>query len=302
MDTVLLRSFQKVASIGSFSEAARQLNASQSTVSGHIARLEEYLQTQLFERTTRRCKLTAAGEVLVTHAASVLQVIDRIEEEFRPDRMGGTIRLGLPDEYHLFSRLAPALQTFMAARPQVTIKISSGLSLDHRRTLADGFLDAALLREPLSDGNEPDLCPSQLVWIGAPEFDLDRVDILPLAHISGHCLYFREASAALDAAQTPWRSVYDCSTLEGIRAAVCCGLAIAAIPEEDCADPTLLLHHPRLPKLPVFHGRFETALDQPPVVVRQLLAALREALQPGAYRSAPRGTAPFDWAQVQASP
>lgn len=299
MDTVLLRSFQKVASIGSFSEAARQLNASQSTVSGHIAKLEGYLQAQLFERTTRRCKLTAAGEVLLTHAATVLQVIDRIEEEFRPDRMGGTIRLGLPDEYHLFSRLAPALQTFMAARPQVTIKISSGLALEHRRTLADGFLDAALLREPLSKGSEPDLCPSQLVWIGAPALDLDHVGILPLAHISGHCLYFREASAALDAAQLPWRSVFDCSTLEGIRAAVCCGLAIAAIPEEDCPDPTLLLHHPRLPALPVVHGRFETALDQPPVVVRQLLAALRQALQPGIYPGTPRNVAPRGWTPMQ---
>ncbi len=279
MDTVLLRSFHKVASVGSFSEAARQLNASQSTVSGHIAKLEDYLKAQLFHRTTRRCQLTTAGEVLLIQAATVLQVIERIEEEFCPDRMGGTIRLGLPDEYHLFSRLAPVLQSFMAQRPKVTIKVTSGLSLDHIRSLADGFLDAALLREPLPAGRETDLCPSQLVWIGLPDLDLDRLEILPLAHISGHCLYFREASTALDRAGVPWRSVYDCSTLEGIRTAVSSGLAIAAIPEEDCPHGDLRLHHPRLPALPMVHGRFETADSEPPVIVRQLLSALRRALQ-----------------------
>ena len=84
MDTVLLRSFYKVASVGSFSEAARLLNASQSTVSGHIAKLEDYLQTQLFRRTTRSCQLTTAGDVLLTHVTTLLQVIDRIEEEFCP--------------------------------------------------------------------------------------------------------------------------------------------------------------------------------------------------------------------------
>ncbi len=286
MDTALLRSFHKVASIGSFSEAARQLNASQSTVSGHIAKLEDYLQTQLFQRTTRRCQLTTAGEALLAHATSVLQVIEQIEEEFRPNHMGGTIRLGLPDEYHLFSRLAPVLQTFMTQRPNVTIKVTSGLSLDHRRTLADGFLDAALLREPLKAGHTPDLCPSQLVWIGLPKLDLDRAELLPLAHISGQCLYFREASAALVKAGVPWRSVYDCSTLEGIRTAVLSGLAIAAIPEEDCPDTSLRLHHPRLPDLPVVHGRFETAQNEPPVIVRQLLAVLRSALQVAPVNSA----------------
>lgn len=280
MDTVLLRSFYKVASVGSFSEAARLLNASQSTVSGHIAKLEDYLQTQLFRRTTRSCQLTTAGDLLLTHVTTLLQVIDRIEEEFCPARMGGTIKLGLPDEYHLFSRLAPVIQTFMASRPKVTIKVTSGLSFEHSRALADGFLDAALLREPLKAGQTPDLCPSQLIWIGLPGFDLDRTDILPLAHISGHCLYFREAFTSLDEAGVPWRSVYDCNTLEGIRTAVRSGLAIAAIPEEDCPDDSLKLHHPRLPKLPIVHGRFETAHSEPPVIVRQLLTTLRNTLQP----------------------
>ncbi|MEB2486024.1 LysR family transcriptional regulator [Burkholderia multivorans] len=280
MDTILLRSFYEVASVGSFSEAARLLNASQSTVSGHIAKLEEHLQTQLFRRTTRSCQLTTAGDVLLTHATTVLRVIERIEEEFCPARMGGTIKLGLPDEYHLFSRLAPVLQTFMAMRPKVTIKVTSGLSFEHSRALADGFLDAALLREPLRAGQTPDLCPSQLIWIGLPDFDVERTEVLPLAHISGHCVYFREASALLDQAGIPWRSVYDCNTLEGIRTAVRSGLAIAAIPEEDCPDQRLKLHHPRLPELPIVHGRFKTAHAEPPVIVRQLLATLRDALQP----------------------
>lgn len=56
--------FFKVAEEQSFSEAAQMLYISQSTVSKAIAKLEEELEIRLFERTTRRIKLTEPGKLL----------------------------------------------------------------------------------------------------------------------------------------------------------------------------------------------------------------------------------------------
>lgn len=59
-----LKVFYVVANNKSFSETARELHLSQSTVSSQIKQLEEQWDCQLFERTTKKVTLTDAGEVL----------------------------------------------------------------------------------------------------------------------------------------------------------------------------------------------------------------------------------------------
>lgn len=279
MDITLLKSFLAVAELGSFSDAATHLNASQSTISGHIARLEDRLRVQLFLRTTRRCSLTTAGEALRPHAREIIAAVERMEDSFLPSEMGGSIRLGMPEDYHLFSRLTQAIHDFLASRPKVTIQIDAGLSENHRKGLRDGFLDMAILRTRAVEGEGDEiLAKSQLLWLAAPTLDLDRVGALPLAHVSGPCLYYRAATAAIDAAGDQWRSLYSCSTLEGVRTAVKSGVAIGAILAEDCNDPSLIRTHPRLPPLPQFGVRIVVPQDDPPVLVRALAARLRHEL------------------------
>jgi DNA-binding transcriptional LysR family regulator len=58
-DTGLLRTFVAVADCGGFTNAARLLNSTQSTVSAQIQRLEEEAGRVLFERTTRSVQLTS---------------------------------------------------------------------------------------------------------------------------------------------------------------------------------------------------------------------------------------------------
>ena len=53
--------FRRVAEANSFSAVARETSMSQSTVSKHIAALEERLGTKLLNRSTRSLSLTEAG-------------------------------------------------------------------------------------------------------------------------------------------------------------------------------------------------------------------------------------------------
>lgn len=74
-----LRSFIFCAEQGSFSAAARKLGKAQSVTSQTISNLEIDLGLQLFERSSRSPKLTHFGEILLTHAKTVVEQSEEME-------------------------------------------------------------------------------------------------------------------------------------------------------------------------------------------------------------------------------
>lgn len=77
-----LRTFREVALKGSFSDAAEALAFTQPAVSQHIGKLESALGgVRLLERDARGVRPTAAGEVLLRHAETVLEQVRRAERE-----------------------------------------------------------------------------------------------------------------------------------------------------------------------------------------------------------------------------
>ena len=68
-----LSMFVEVADLGSFSACARNSGKVQSAISQGIASLEAEIGVDLFDRSTRKPKLTAAGERLLTYAQVILQ-------------------------------------------------------------------------------------------------------------------------------------------------------------------------------------------------------------------------------------
>ncbi|MFC5741118.1 LysR family transcriptional regulator [Dyella tabacisoli] len=84
-----MRAFTEAAHGGSFSAAARALGKSQSTISEAIANLEIDLGVKLFDRRTRRPKLTPEGQLLLAQASLMLQA----EERFM--RTAGQLAAGL---------------------------------------------------------------------------------------------------------------------------------------------------------------------------------------------------------------
>ncbi|WP_368396719.1 LysR family transcriptional regulator [Streptomyces sclerotialus] len=70
-----------VAETGSFTRAAHRCFVVQSALSHQIARLEQELGTRLFERTSRRVRVTAAGEAFLGPAREALAAVERAGAE-----------------------------------------------------------------------------------------------------------------------------------------------------------------------------------------------------------------------------
>lgn len=96
MDIRQLKYFIAVAEKLSFTEAAKSLFVAQSAVSQQISELEKKLGFPLFNRTRRSVKLTPAGNVLYSQAASLLKQFDEVVEITMNAHMGyqGHLRIG----------------------------------------------------------------------------------------------------------------------------------------------------------------------------------------------------------------
>lgn len=81
--------FTSIVECGSYSEAALELDISQSTISKQVASLEDELNIKLFDRSSRKAALTSAGEALYPEAAAVLSQIKALKNRAEQLRLGG---------------------------------------------------------------------------------------------------------------------------------------------------------------------------------------------------------------------
>ena len=94
MDIKTLKNFITIAENGSICKAAKELHMSQPPLSKQIKLLEDELNVQLFDRSTRGVELTNEGRLLYTHATSLVAYNDLIMRELM-DAGRETIRLGM---------------------------------------------------------------------------------------------------------------------------------------------------------------------------------------------------------------
>lgn len=95
-----LKTFIAVAEYQKMNEAAKRLYISQPTVSQIISDLELEYHVQLFERTSRKLKITPAGHLLLDNARQIVAIHNRLEQDMqnihaqRPLRIGATLTIG----------------------------------------------------------------------------------------------------------------------------------------------------------------------------------------------------------------
>jgi DNA-binding transcriptional LysR family regulator len=113
-----------VVETGTFSSAAEQLGYTQSAVSQQVATLERIVGTPLFERPggPRPVRLTAAGEILLTHARAVLARVSSAATDLRALASGDQGELPVGTLPSVGTKILPRLlRTFRAEWPGIQI-------------------------------------------------------------------------------------------------------------------------------------------------------------------------------------
>ena len=132
MELRQLRYFLVLAEELHFSRAAQRLSISQPPLSVAIRQLEEELGAQLFERTSKEVRLTAAGKHLRVQAQDIMEQAQRVRQDMRAiaDGVQGRIRLGFVGSA-IYRGLPEALESFRTRHPLVRIDMLELLSLIH---------------------------------------------------------------------------------------------------------------------------------------------------------------------------
>lgn len=119
-----MRAFYAIVEEGNISHAAQRLDIAQPALSRQMKRLEAGLGVQLFERGSRRIRLTEAGRVMYARVEHILGMVDGTVREITEigSGMAGSVRLGTITTSG--AMLVPELLTeFHRRYPQVTFQI-----------------------------------------------------------------------------------------------------------------------------------------------------------------------------------
>ncbi|WP_436701044.1 LysR family transcriptional regulator [Nocardioides sp. BYT-33-1] len=126
LDLHRLRLLREVHGRGTVHAAAAALGYSPSAVSQQLAVLEREAGTPLLERTGRNVRLTAAGEVLVAHAITLLQGVEAAEAELATvaaGRAAGRVRVSA-FQSAVLRIVAPAVRALAASHPDVRVEVT----------------------------------------------------------------------------------------------------------------------------------------------------------------------------------
>ncbi|GAA3685742.1 LysR substrate-binding domain-containing protein [Nocardioides ginsengisoli] len=150
-----LHYFVTVAEERHFGRAAERLHMAQPPLSQQIRRLEAELGVTLFERTTRRVDLTAAGTAYLARAREILAQVGTAADEARQVAAGVVGRLAIGCVGSATYSLLPDLSRRLADElPGVDFAFRGEMLVaDQVDALRDGGIDLALLRPPVADGS-----------------------------------------------------------------------------------------------------------------------------------------------------
>ena len=146
-----LRYIVAVAQERNFGRAAQRCFISQPALSVAIQKLEEELQTQLFERGKSEITVTPVGERIVEQAHKVLEEAAQIRDiaEAGRNQLAGRFRLGAIYTVapYLLPDLVPVLN---ALAPDMPLEIEENVTEQLETALKTGRIDAAIIALPFA--------------------------------------------------------------------------------------------------------------------------------------------------------
>ena len=145
-DVRQVRAFLVVAGELHFGRAAERLFTSQPALSRTIHALEDAVGVSLFERSTRRVRLTSAGEAFAAECSLALGHLERASTAAleAADGRAGRLRVGYMD-FAINGRLPSLLQGFRAGFPRAVLDLEYNPSSKQRVALLEGRIDVGFV-------------------------------------------------------------------------------------------------------------------------------------------------------------
>ena len=250
-----LRYIVAVARERHFGRAAEACHVSQPTLSVAIKKLEEELQTQIFERTSSDVALTTLGAVIIQQAQRVLEEANALKHlaKHGQDPLSGPLRLGAI--YTVAPYLLPSLvRVARDTLPKAPLFLEENFTVRLIEMLRQGELDCAILADPFPSAGLDfvDLyeesflvaIPKGHEWsdrktIGQKELKEQNTLLLGAGHcfrdhVLGVCPELNRFGNGLTLGE---HRSFEGSSLETIRQMVAGGIGITVLPRTSVSNP-----------------------------------------------------------------
>ena len=250
-----LKTFAKIAELGSFTKAAQELGYAQSTLTFQIQAIEAFYNRPLFEKVGRHIQLTTFGKQLLEQVNGILSDYNSLEQlaeiEAAPQ---GTLRIGAPDSLMMY-RLYPIIKAYKSAYPQVEISVINSPCELLRKDLFSGKLDLSFLLQPDYDYknleilllNEEPMCLIAPAGHTQPDF-LPEPDQIVL-FTEQECSYRQDYARYLQLHKFFPTNILETASVEAIKKYVVNGLGVSYLPyyavQEEATAGLLETHVPQ---------------------------------------------------------
>jgi DNA-binding transcriptional LysR family regulator len=251
-----LQAFLAVMESGSFQQAARSCDCTQSTISRQIQSLEEDLGIPLFHR-HHQAKLTIGGERLLPHARKICHEWQLAHESIESLLAGKQPELCVAAIHSVCANLLPPiLQKFCHQYPDVQLRVTALGSDRALKVLKDGLVDVAIVMDNRMFTVSPDLVVQQLYHepieiLMSADHPLAQYAQVPWAELVKYPqVVFKDGYGMQRLVQEQFskqgcklQAVLELNTLDAFRGVVRQGKLIALLPQSALldvpSDPTL---------------------------------------------------------------
>lgn len=288
-DVLGIEAFVSVAEQGSFSRAASHLNVSQTAISHRLRKLEQSLDLQLFNRTTRQVTLTEAGADLFPKARALMGDFEQQLSLVRTRHRDKTEELAfacMPTiAVHI---LAPVFKEFRRREPDAHVRLFDKSATEIGETVSSGRAEFGiailaanrwnLTAEPLFSDDYVCICPKNHAFVGRSSVSwADLVDI-PLVRSTPSIANRIILDAALGARAERYRWDFEVQHTMTALMLVQAGLALALVPRLSSRQlpKGLAVVDLRGPRITRTVGLLRRRNEQPSRLARQFQDALRQ--------------------------
>jgi len=186
VDSLQLRYFSAVATLGSLNKAANRLNIAQSALSRRMAQLEYDLNVKLFSRSTSGIELTAEGRRLLSRATSLAEELNSLgamvkssSVSFPPD----TMLVGMTSSASNLT-LSQLVLRCSQRIPEAMLRINEGTGRAIQEDLLRGTVEVGIDRYTIPDPRiaAKHLWSETLLLVGPRKCSARELETLPFVH------------------------------------------------------------------------------------------------------------------------